>query len=67
MPVSLCLSSTCSHLSEIGQVKIVMQNDGDFVDVILKYLIYTKFDDQRSVRTCAHSRVSWPLLLRNAL
>ena len=40
VPVFVCLRSSCNHVTEVGRLamKIVMQNDGDFVDVILLYL-----------------------------
>jgi len=40
VPVFFCLRSRCNHVTEVGglAIKIVMQNDGDFVDVILLYI-----------------------------
>ena len=40
VPVFVCLRSSCNHVTEVGglAIKIVMQNDGDFVAVILLYI-----------------------------
>jgi len=43
VPVLVCLRSGCGHVTEVGgavrlvklALKFVVQNDGDFVDVIL--------------------------------
>ena len=39
VPVLVCLRSSCNHVTEVGVIrlapKIVIQDDGDFSDVIL--------------------------------
>ena len=42
VPVLVCVHSSCKHTTNAGQferleLKVVMQNEGDFVDVILLY------------------------------
>ena len=45
MPVFICFLSGCSHMNDVGgavgfvrlALKIVMENNGDFVEVILQY------------------------------
>ena len=45
LPVPVCLRSSCSHVTDMRAVRFVrlalkdvMQNDGDFVDVMLLYV-----------------------------
>jgi hypothetical protein len=46
-PVFVCLRNSCSHVAEVGEpevlwklvLKVVTQNDGDFVKVIILYLL----------------------------
>jgi hypothetical protein len=42
--VFACLSSSCNHVTEVGglALKVVTQNDGDFVDVIPSHLTLNK-------------------------
>ena len=42
VPLFVCLRSSCSHVTEVGnrrtcdtRTNVVMQNNGDFVDVVL--------------------------------
>ena len=45
VPVLVCLRSSCRHVTEVGgavrfvrlALKVVVQNDGNFVDVTLLY------------------------------
>jgi hypothetical protein len=47
VPVLVCLRSSCNHVTKVGgavrfvrlALKVVIQNDGDFVDVIQLYVI----------------------------
>jgi hypothetical protein len=49
--VFVCLRSSCNHVTEVGgslrflrpTLKIVMQHNGDFVDLILLYLVNKGF------------------------
>jgi hypothetical protein len=59
VPVSVCLRSSCSHVTAVGRaarfvrlaLKVVAQNDGDFVDVTLLYFQFYELAAREFVDT----------------
>ena len=71
VPVLVCLRSSCSHVTEVKFVrlalKVVMQNDRGFVDVILLHFFELHLFLSKSDERSKHTAGDGPVVIRHTI